>query len=74
MKTINNSYLTPKMTVKETLRLLEKSENYILERSKISDEFIEMVKTMLPYDYERIADKEKNYLEVLSILHHSINV
>lgn len=53
------------MTVGETLRMLEKSENYTLDRVRISDEFIDMVKNMLPSDYERIAEKEENYLKVL---------
>ena len=54
------------MTVGETLRMLEKSENYILDRVRISDEFIDMVKNMLPSDYERIAEKEEFYLKFLS--------
>ena len=53
------------MTVGETLRMLEKSENYMLDRIRISDEFIDMVKNMLPSDYERIADKEEAYLKFL---------
>ena len=57
---------TNKMTVGETLRMLEKSENYTLDRVRISDEFINMVKNMLPSDYERIADKEEAYLKFLS--------
>ena len=54
------------MTVGETLRMLEKSENYMLDRISISDEFIDMVKNMLPSDYKRIADKEEAYLKFLS--------
>jgi hypothetical protein len=54
------------MTVGETLRMLEKSENYTLDRVRISDEFINMVKNMLPSDYEKIADKEEAYLKFLS--------
>ena len=46
--------------------MLEKSENYTLDRVRISDEFINMVKNMLPSDYERIADKEEAYLKFLS--------
>ena len=55
-----------KMTVGETLRMLEKSENYTLDRIRISDEFIDMVKNMLPSDYERISDKEDAYLKFIS--------
>tara|TARA_R110000782_G_scaffold252394_1_gene340180 strand:+ start:3751 stop:3942 length:192 start_codon:yes stop_codon:yes gene_type:complete len=54
------------MTVGETLRMLEKSENYTLDRVRISDEFIDMVKNMLPSDYERIADKEDAYVKFIS--------
>lgn len=54
------------MTVGETLRTLEKSENYILDRARISDEFIDMVKNMMPSDYERIAEKEESYNQMLA--------
>lgn len=54
------------MTVGETLRMLEKSENYILDRVRISDEFIDMVKNMMPSDYERIAEKEELYNQMLA--------
>ena len=55
-----------KMTVGETLRMLEKSENYTLDRVRISDEFIDMVKNMLPSDYERIVEKEEAYIKFIS--------
>lgn len=54
------------MTVGETLRMLEKSENYTLDRIRISDEFIDMVKNMLPSDYERIKEKEESYLKFIA--------
>ena len=54
------------MTVGETLRMLEKSENYTLDRVRISDEFIDMVKNMLPSDYERIVEKEEAYIKFIS--------
>jgi hypothetical protein len=55
------------MTVGETLRMLEKSENYMLDRIRISDEFIDMVKNMMPSDYERIAEKEDSYIGMLNM-------
>jgi hypothetical protein len=55
------------MTVGETLRMLEKSENYMLDRIRISDEFIDMVKNMMPSDYERIAEKEDLYIGMLNM-------
>lgn len=54
------------MTVGETLRMLEKSENYTLDRIRISDEFIDMVKNMLSSDYERIKEKEESYLKFIA--------
>lgn len=54
------------MTVQETLMMLEKSENYTIDRIRIADEFINMVKNMLPSDYERIAEKEESYLKFIS--------
>ena len=61
------------MTVGETLRKLEKSENYMLDRLTVSDEFINMVKEMMPRDYERIAEKEQSYVDML-IMFKNINV
>jgi hypothetical protein len=55
-----------KITVEETLRMLEKSENYFLDRVRISKEFINMVKNMMPSEYERIAKEEELYNEMLS--------
>tara|TARA_R110000796_G_scaffold139909_1_gene256086 strand:- start:144 stop:335 length:192 start_codon:yes stop_codon:yes gene_type:complete len=56
------------MTVGETLRMLENSENYLRDRITISDEFIEMARVMLPYDFERIQDKEKDYQDLICLL------
>lgn len=56
------------MTVGQTIRLLEKSENYALDRINISDEFIDMVKNMLPSDYERFSEKEEQYQRLISFL------
>lgn len=56
------------MTVGETIKKLENSKSYVLDRILISDEFIDMVKNMLPSDYERIAEKEEQYLENLNFL------
>lgn len=62
------------MTVGQTIRLLEKSENYALDRINISDEFIDMVKNMLPSDYERISEKEEQYQRLISFLGSQENV
>lgn len=61
------------MTVGETIKILDKSENYLKDRLTVSDEFIDMVKTMMPCDYERIQEKEEHYLNLVSILRDGIN-
>jgi hypothetical protein len=47
------------------LNKLENSDNYNTTRLEVSDHFIDMVKDMMPYDYQRIKDKEEEYLKVV---------
>jgi len=61
------------MTVGETIKILDKSENYLKDRLTVSDEFIDMVKTMMPCDYERIQGKEEHYLNLVSMLRDGLN-
>jgi len=61
------------MTVGETIKILDKSENYLKDRLTVSDEFIDMVKTMMPCDYERIQEKEEHYLNLVSMLRDGLN-
>lgn len=56
------------MTIGETLKVLEKADNYLLERIYISDKFIDMVKTMMPSSYEIISEKEDLYIEMIGLL------
>ena len=56
------------MTVGDTLKMLENSKNYAEDRMTVSDEFIEMAKVMLPYDFERIEFKEKDYQDILDLI------
>ena len=56
------------MTVKEQLKKLKTTENYYTERVTVSDDFIDMVKVMLPSDYEDIEEKENDYIEICKIL------
>jgi len=56
------------MTVGEILKMLESSEEYVRDRITVSDEFIEMAKVMLPYDFERIQTKEKDYQDLLDLI------
>ena len=57
-------------TIGETIKTLVKAENYLSERSKISDETIAFIKEMLPFDYELIQEKENNYQELIKLIKH----
>jgi len=61
------------MTVEDTIKKLEKSENYLRDRLKVSDEFIDMVKNMMPYDYDRIKEKEERYLRLVKTFKDGLN-
>jgi hypothetical protein len=56
------------MTVAETLKKLITAENYLTERMKVSDEFINLIRDMLPYDYEYIKEKEEDYQKQIILL------
>ena len=60
------------MTVKEQLKKLKTTENYYTEKTTVSDDFIDMVKVMLPTDYEDIEEKENYYIEICKILSETI--
>ena len=60
------------MTVKEQLKKLKTTENYYTEKTTVSDDFIDMVKVMLPTDYEDIEEKENDYIEICKILSETI--
>jgi len=53
------------MTVGEILKKLVNAPNYNEVRKNVNDNFIELVKDMLPSDYEYIEEKEKAYQESL---------
>ena len=61
------------MTVGDTIKKLEKSENYLKDRLTVSDEFIDMVRNMKPYDYDRIKEKEEHYLRLVKTLKDGLN-
>lgn len=61
------------MTVGDTIKKLEKSENYLKDRLTVSDEFIDMVKNMMPDDYDRIKEKEEHYLSLVKMLKDGLN-
>ena len=56
------------MTVCEHITKLVKAENYLEERLKVSDEFIDMVRTCMPSHYDYIKDKEEAYQEIVKLL------
>lgn len=56
------------MNVGEILDKLIKSENYLSERTKVTDQFIDMVRTCMPSHYEYIREKEEAYQGILKLL------
>lgn len=54
------------MTVGEILKKLITAENYAEVRATISDDFIEMVKDVLPGDYDYIEEKENQYQKFIN--------
>ncbi len=59
------------MTVGEHITKLVKAENYLEERLRVTDEFIDMVRTCLPSHYNHIKDKEEAYQEIVRLLGQS---
>ena len=57
-------------TIGETIKTLVKTNDYLSERSKVSDETIRFIKEMLPFDYELIKEKENNYQELIKLIKH----
>ena len=53
------------MTIGKMLRTLEDAENYSVERVKISDQFMNMAKSMISDDFDRIREKEETYMKNL---------
>jgi hypothetical protein len=58
-------------TVGDIIKKLINTNNYLSERSKISDDFIIFVKDNLPTDYGYIREKEEAYQNLKSILDSS---
>jgi len=56
------------MTTGEIITKLIKAENYFEERMKISDEFINFVKDMMPRDYEYFKEKEEAYQSLIEMM------
>ena len=56
------------MTTGEIITKLIKTENYVEERMKISDEFIDFIKDMMPRDYEYFKEKEEAYQSLIEMI------
>lgn len=54
------------MNVGETIENLITTDNYLNERIKLSDEFIEMMKFMFSEKYKLIEEKEENFQKVIT--------
>lgn len=54
--------------VGEILKDLITTEDYIDARSKVSDEFIAMVKDCMISSYDLISEKEEAYQEIISMI------
>lgn len=56
------------MNVGDVVKRLVTADEYLGERMKVSDDFIDMMRCCLPSDYAYIAEKEEAYQEVLQTL------
>jgi hypothetical protein len=57
------------MTVGEVMKKLITAEDYNIVRITVSDQFIDMAKTMLG-DFEYIKEKEEKYQELMKSLNN----
>ena len=60
------------MNIGEHLKKLITTDNYVEERMKVTDGFIDMVRDMMPRDYEYIREDEESYQELIKMLKSSI--
>lgn len=58
------------MKVKDIIKELITTDNYSTIRINISDEFINLVKNMMPHDYEYFREKEEAYQEKIKLLNN----
>jgi hypothetical protein len=56
------------MKVKEVVKKLIATDNYLSIRLTVSDDFIEFIKEMLPSDYEYFKEKEEAYQELKKLI------
>tara|TARA_R100000541_G_scaffold45646_1_gene52628 strand:+ start:325 stop:531 length:207 start_codon:yes stop_codon:yes gene_type:complete len=60
------------MTIGDIIKTLVNTDNYFEERGKISDTTIEMIKTLMYFDYELFEDKENDYQGFISNLRNGL--
>ena len=70
---INNQKEVPSK-IAEILLLLENAESYTIERLKVSSEFIDMVRYMLPREYVRIEIKEIAFQNFVSDINQDVPI
>lgn len=62
------------MTIGEIIKTLVKTDNYLMERAKINDATIHMIKEMMPFDYELFQEKEEAYQYIINAIMDSQSV
>lgn len=56
------------MTIGEIIKTLVKTDNYLEERMKISDETINLIRDMMPRDYDYFKDREEAYQSLIEMM------
>ena len=56
------------MTIGEIIKTLVKTDNYLEERMKISDEKIDMIRDMMPRDYDYFKEREEAYQSLIEMM------
>tara|TARA_R110001592_G_scaffold296913_1_gene567381 strand:- start:1076 stop:1279 length:204 start_codon:yes stop_codon:yes gene_type:complete len=60
------------MTIGDIIKKLVKTDEYFAERGKISDDTIDMIRTIMPFEYELFQEKENDYQEFISNLKNGL--
>ena len=56
------------MTIGEIIKTLVKTDNYLEERMKISDKTINMIREMMPHDYDDFKEREEAYQSLIEMM------
>lgn len=60
------------MRIGDIIKTLVKTDEYFTERGKISDDTIDMIRTIMPFDYELFQEKEESYQEFILNLRNGL--